>query len=576
MNRIYPLVIIFLLIVGCPTQLLGQTASKKSNDFRNWSLEQLLFTIDSGLLEDVQREEYIEYYLQKAKRNNSHQDIVAAYKKKIANLEDYKLKDQYADSLLLYALSSKDNRVIAMAYDYKGYVAFTNKQYERALQHSMKAEEFAEKVDDQNTLHDIYATIGNSYYHLENYEQAYFYFKKTTHYHRLKSKEEYNNRLSYIVNLYSLSKTTFRLNKFDTLEVLLKEAHKNIYRLKEHHQPLEFAYFRLVDGMYQSHKGNRILSDSLLSKALPIIKQNHDFANEHLAYLHLGINSWKEGDRQNSINYFLKIDSLYQSKQFINKELSEAYTYIIQFYKDKKDPEKQLHYTNRLLSISNDLQESSSHLSKYMYANLDTRNLKASKQKLEQQLRNNQNWMYVGSALIAVLVVGFVCYFVWNSRSQKRLQHHVDNFRQEDAKISVTDKITLEDTAIAERFAAIENAKNFNRTAHILKKLKSFEDNKEFLTKITLDELADQFGTNRTTLSKIINENKGSFASYLNNLRITHAIEVLSAEESTHHMLTVEALAEEFGFGNPKSFSVAFKEISGVSVTDFIKFKKFS
>ncbi|NBL65075.1 helix-turn-helix domain-containing protein [Flavobacterium sp. NST-5] len=570
MCRIFSLFTVFLLTIIVDQPVRGQAMPKKSSDYKSWSLEQLLFTIDSGLLDDVQRTDYIEHYLQKAKRSASHKDIVEGYKKKIANLEDYSLKERYADSLLIYAIKSNDNKVIAMGYDYKGYVAFTNKKYELALKHSMKAEEFAEKVNDQNTLHDIYATIGNSYYHLENYEQAYFYFRKNTFYHRSKSKDDYNNKLSYIVNLYSLSKTAFRLKKFDTLEVLLKDAKLDVYKLKEHHQPLEFAYVKLVEGMYQSQKGNRKLSDSLLSDALPTIKENHDFANEHLAYLHLGINKWLDGDKTHSLNYFLKIDSLYQSKQFINNELSEAYTYIIKFYSEKKDPEKQLYYTNTLLSISHDLQKSNSHLSKYMYANLDTKNLKDSKQKLEQQLRNNQYWMYLGGTLLVVLVFGFLCYYLWNNKSQRKLRLQVNSHNTTKVNDLNSDNLQYA------KPIAIENAKNFDRTTHILNKLKTFEDKKEFLNKITLDELADQFGTNRTTLSKIINENKGSFASYLNNLRISHAIEVLSDEQSTHHLLTVEALAEEFGFGNPKSFSVAFKEIAGVSVSDFIKFRRYT
>jgi len=570
MIKTTPIKILILFLSYSSQVALGQYGPKKTGDFKSWNLEQLLFTIDSGLLDEQERNEYIEQYLQKAKGQRSHEDILTGYKKKIANLKDPNLKYMYADSLLHYASGTKDNRALAVAYDYKAYVSYTAKHFEKALNYSFKAEQYALKVGDGDVVHEIYSTIGNSYYHLENYQQAFHYFRISTKYHQRRAATDYNNRLSLVGNLYSLSKTAFRLEKMDTLQILLEEAKHDLEYLKEHHRPLENAYFDLIGGMSCSYRKAIRCSDSLLQAALPPIVENDDFANEHLAYLYLGKNRWNAGERELGLDYFLKIDSLYQGRKFMNKELSEAYSYIIEYYKSEKDPSKQLYYTDMMLTVSNDLQQSNKNLSKYMFANLDTRNLEESKKALERQLRINKNWMSLTALLLAVLLLGFGVFYLYNLRSRRKL---LMQFASDVAGGSINEPSDMT-TVEKEDLQDIEKARAFDRTTHLLKKLAKFEENKEFLKKVTLDELAQQFATNRTTLSKVINENKGSFSSYLNNLRVIYAVAAISSPDSNLHLHTVEALAEEFGFGNPKSFSVAFKEITGMSVADYIKFKK--
>lgn len=92
-----------------------------------------------------------------------------------------------------------------------------------------------------------------------------------------------------------------------------------------------------------------------------------------------------------------------------------------------------------------------------------------------------------------------------------------------------------------------------------------------FLKKgLTLQKLSDQFKTNSTYLSKVINQYTGkNFSTYLNDLRIEYAIQLLKTEKITQKY-TIKALGEMTGFTTSKHFSDAFQVYTGLRPSYFI------
>jgi len=109
-------------------------------------------------------------------------------------------------------------------------------------------------------------------------------------------------------------------------------------------------------------------------------------------------------------------------------------------------------------------------------------------------------------------------------------------------------------------------------TTEIIKKLKMFEQRKEFLIhEITLISIAKKFNTNSSYLSKVINEFKGkNFANYINDLRIEYTINQLNLN-SKYRQYSIAAVADEAGFNNSKSFSRAFLKRTGKQASVFIR-----
>ena len=88
---------------------------------------------------------------------------------------------------------------------------------------------------------------------------------------------------------------------------------------------------------------------------------------------------------------------------------------------------------------------------------------------------------------------------------------------------------------------------------------------------LTLQQLAQAIGTNRTYLSQYFSRQSITYNTYINNLRINHFInrylEVTTAGES----ITAQQLASESGYSSYSTFSTAFKQRTGLSVTVWMR-----
>lgn len=565
-------VYIFLLITAISCFFTTATA-QPNTDFKQWNLEELLFTINSDVVDPEDKAFYIDYYLQKAKKESASTHIITGYNKKISlHNSNYKLATSYADSLLTFALELKDDQTIGNAYNKKRHIEYTQKNYKAALDYGLQAKAYLEKTQDAYTLNKIKSAIGSIYYHLEEYNKAKTTTTQTVTYYKShahnNNENSYNNLRGYLNNLYGLSKTCFQLQQNDTVSVLLKEGYAAIEKLNTKDKLLEIGYFNLIDGMNHHQLKHYAASDSLLNRALQPIKRNKDYANEHLVYLYWGKNTWETDRKEQAISYFKQIESLYKEKGFINVELSEAFSYLITYYQEQGNLEEELHYTKLLMQVSNALNDNNRALRSYIHTHLDNRELEASIQHIEQKLSKSHSKIGGLYAVIALLLIAGGIGIVFYLKTKKALKQKYNTLIQQQTEKEVQDKTTPTQPT------ALSNIELQSTTQILLQKLAVFEEEKGFLQKVTLQDLARHFSTNRTTLSKLINDEKGmSFSDYLKKLRIDYAVQTLS-KDTKLLLLTFDALAEEFGFGNAKSFSTAFKEHTKIPLTDFIKFRK--
>jgi len=102
--------------------------------------------------------------------------------------------------------------------------------------------------------------------------------------------------------------------------------------------------------------------------------------------------------------------------------------------------------------------------------------------------------------------------------------------------------------------------------------LKSKMENDRLFTDstITLDKIAKQLGTNRSTLSKAINSGMGvNFATFLNSYRIKEAIRLLN--ENSAQSYKMESIGRMCGFNSRQVFHRAFKNETGMNLRQYIK-----
>ena len=88
---------------------------------------------------------------------------------------------------------------------------------------------------------------------------------------------------------------------------------------------------------------------------------------------------------------------------------------------------------------------------------------------------------------------------------------------------------------------------------------------------ISIDQLAQAIGTNRSYLSQYFSRQGYTYNTYINSLRINHFISRYEKVVKTQQPFTVQQLSQESGFRSYSTFSRAFTQRMGQSVTDWMR-----
>jgi len=88
---------------------------------------------------------------------------------------------------------------------------------------------------------------------------------------------------------------------------------------------------------------------------------------------------------------------------------------------------------------------------------------------------------------------------------------------------------------------------------------------------LSLTQLAQVIGTNHTYLSKYFAHQGITYNAYINGLRVRHFMRLSQAAVSEQRMVTAQQLAYESGFHSYSTFSAAFKQNTGMTVTAWMK-----
>ena len=88
---------------------------------------------------------------------------------------------------------------------------------------------------------------------------------------------------------------------------------------------------------------------------------------------------------------------------------------------------------------------------------------------------------------------------------------------------------------------------------------------------LSLQQLAQAVGTNRYYLSQYFSRNSNTYNTYIINLRVNHFISRYEEAVAAGQTVVAQELAHESGFGSYRTFSRAFTERMGQSVTDWMR-----
>jgi AraC-like DNA-binding protein len=407
--------------------------------------------------------------------------------------------------------------------------------------------------------HKIKYSIANIKVYLGFYEEAVALFEECIYY--FSQNTDYNNQKGYLKSLNGMAKSYSSLGKYDLSS---KAIAKGTEIAKQQNFELDIHYFAKTEGINEYFKKNYQLAMQKLDEALPTVLKNDDIPSATAIYFYKGKCLLELGKQEKAMEYFFKVDKTFDNNTFITPELRENYEILIAYYKGKNTAEKQLEYVNKLLKADVVLNQNYKYLLGKMHKEYDTKGLNEAKIALENQLLKQQSkfGLYGIIAFLITIVLSVLVFFNYK-------KHRIYSARFEALMEKSTKKEVIKTKASSPlKTAGIKK----EIVDDLLKKLDLFEKENKFLQKgLTMALLVEQFKTNSSYLSKVINQHKDkNFSNYLNKLRIEYAIDLLKTERITQKY-SIKALSEMTGFSTTQHFSDAFQQHAGLKPTYFME-----
>lgn len=463
------------------------------------------------------------------------------------------------------------------AYLLKADYFFNNSILDKALKNYLKVSFYSQMNNDPENIIKSKYDIETLKRRINETEEVLSLYKESCKY--LFTTENKIDTPLYFTVIAAIASVYNYLGQHDYSSHYNKLGHfKALKDEKESHT----EYFALNQGASLYHM-SQLYQEGIdsLAKDLPYYERNAKQTNLSLAYYYCAKSYSHLGQFEKSINYYKKVDTIFQIKRSIDPISIASYHELIQYYKNKNDLENELLYVNQLIQVNRVLQNENLSLSKDMSKEYDIPQLKSEKEQIVKQMYTND------ASFKQVLATGFIMLFI----SLNVLVY------QYQKKNSYKKKFEALMNPIEKKAHAIKigkKGKQFRETinkgvrkklakeksldispeivASILESLKLFEQEQQFLSDtITLHSLAKKLHTNSNYLSRVVNTyKKKSFANYLNLLRIKHFIRYAKKDPDVRKF-TIKAIASEVGFRNTESFSKAFFKYKRIRPSYFLQ-----
>ncbi|KRD58694.1 histidine kinase [Flavobacterium sp. Root935] len=496
---------------------------------------------------------YLYAYLNKAKKEKNHEETVNAYQN-ILHESPMNLRLKYADSMVMAAAKSKSNELIGSAFLSKGIVYYSQKNYVKAYDYYIKANESISKTENEYLIYKTKYHIAQIKYYLGFYDEAISLFNECLAYFKKNQERPYLNSLHSLSVCYNKVGDYSRCSQTNTLGLAECE------RLKI--PEMEF-FFKHSEGINQYFLNNYYTSIQMLQEVLPHLNAMTEFANVSIANFYIGKNYWKLQLPAKAVPYFKKVEKAFIEKGYIRPDLREVFELMIKYYKKENNLKSQLYYMDQLLKADSVLTDNNRYLMGKIHKQYDTKEILLEKEKIQQQLVKEK---YYDVILISVVVVLFsaVIYGTYNhfeTKKRNKIKFDLLLEKNENSSIQKQSPEKFEITDIAQE-----------TVQQIIRHLEKFERDKKFLHKeATLAALTVRFNTNSKYLSKVIYHRSGKhFADYINDLKIDYLVELLR-NSSAHRNYSISSLAEEAGFTSTPRLTNAFRSKTGISLSYFLK-----
>lgn len=513
-----------------------------------------------------------QYYLSKAKKENNTSQIAEGYAFMYIN-ENKENALKYIDSMAVVAKKLNENIYPTRIYLLKANVYFKFNDQKEALNNYILGLKYARQNNNKRQI----ALAETNIAYLNSYIGKHYEAAKILRYYL--DNADYLNENEIEKIKLNLIDAYIEIDKLDSANILINrglQAFKN-------EDSYKYNQYMALSGCYnlKSKKYNSAINNLLQAKKY--FFTSDDERNKNYTLLYLGQSYKAIHDNKKAAHSFEQIDSLIQKSNYIFPELREVYTFLVDYYKEKKDKEKQLYYIERFLKVNQTLDSQFRDVSRELPRRYDKPKLLLEKETITNELKRNKTIFFIS---VGGLSIAFLILILLYSKSRKTEKIHkkiaqdliqsvYENSKVKDNSFldkeeNYSDTLTLKESeSIKDKTINIVSE---DLTQTILKELEIFEAKELFLNKgITLSNVAKKIKTNSKYLSEVINIHKEkNFAAYINELRIDYAINRLTKDRK-FRSYKIPFIAEELGYNNEQAFTLAFKKRTGITLSTYLK-----
>ena len=465
------------------------------------------------------------------------EEVKESIKNLNSNRKNFLIKENIkrSDSAIYIAKKSKDKELISNSYLEKARYLYGLKSYAESLKNYIEAEKY---TSEENTNYTIKFGIALIKHKLGDYKEALELYNSCENYFK-NNQNSLDNKKGYAATLGRKTILYLQINN-------LKDAQTNqLLHLKNTIDKYDSAYSIKNQGLIHFKKKEYQQSEDKLMQSLPIIIENQDYYWIAYIYQTLGIIYYNKNELNKSLEYFNKVVKIIDEHNIYDTEFKISFDYIIKMNQQLNTN----HNIDFLKLYSNYLEttnKSELNLQKKIFKEYDESNLKR---------LNNQKLKFYILIFSIILSFSIIALIVYYNIKQRKIKQKVDEILAK----SSNEVIKINRSKESENIALEE-------------KIKEFEFNKQFLDhNLTIQSLADILQTNRTYLSRYINDSRNmNFRKYINSLRIAYIINELNTDHRLLN-LNLDGLAEKAGFKSRQIFSNAFLDYTGIRPNDFLK-----
>lgn len=316
------------------------------------------------------------------------------------------------------------------------------------------------------------------------------------------------------------------------------------------------------------YKGDYQESTQWLSKAVAKADSPHEYA---FAYSLSAFCRQHTGDISGAERDLLNFERSAREARN-NYALFNCYTYQMRFYTRHRRTEKALDYQTKFLTLHDSLFNTNAYFGQLdKHRSFEKERKAVEMAEMKASLASQR--LVIGLSIAVALILGVALMFVWwrwklvKERNEILYERNVELARADALLSAAKPGMTTELSVPADPVDDEDSDRALLDKIREVMADPAVYCNPDF----SLAMLAEMVGSNTSYVSRAINQLTGkNFRTFINEYRIRRA-RLLMIDDKKYSSLTLRAIAEAVGIKSPANFIAAFKKVTGMTPSAFMK-----